>query len=534
MDKEMFDTDQLPYKDAIDTRRFFPGGGRSELLGAIKSAISDSVTLITLIGEEGCGKTMICRMIENELPKEYIPVFFFQTLVSFEDVTHTIAQEMKITLADGVASGDVRDLLLEVRERLAERKQKMLVVFDQADRIYLATLERIRKMLDIVNQTGIVVQILFSGRNGLQDSLKQLSLCTFKGAEERHFALEPLNLFETQEYLNFQLKRGTTDEQEVFTSELSEKIFVIARGNIRTTNILADEFLQSLTMDITHEALLDNIWVTKKKEQSSIWNPAFLKEKYLLYKKFFIPAGIAFIVLIFLFIIMFKQPSAVQEKKHMPEIENLSTEVRAIQKQIKENIKEDDSSAVGQIPEKEPEKKGEEKILAPPVVSPPATEVVVEKSQPVEKKTEPVAMESLNTPPKATKQENPVGEKTPVEKVKVSVDQLFNTRVAIAAKWLVGQKNDRFTIQLMVLASESAENNIKKMLAEKEYQDVANQFFILRRAGAIPTVLVFYGEYSTMVEARNARNNLPDFLLKHNPYAISIRGAVNKANKSGG
>jgi septal ring-binding cell division protein DamX len=115
---------------------------------------------------------------------------------------------------------------------------------------------------------------------------------------------------------------------------------------------------------------------------------------------------------------------------------------------------------------------------------------------------------------------------------KVSVDQLFNARVAAAAKWLVGAKNDHYTIQIMSLASEGAENNIKKMLTQKEYQDVADRFFFLRKVAATPTVLVFYGEYSTMVDARNARNALPEFLLKHNPYAISIRGAVEKAGGS--
>ena len=91
---ETFDAGQSPFQEAIDTQRFFPGAGRREVLDKLKSAIDESVTLLTLTGEEGCGKTMVCRMIEKELPDGYVPIFFSQTVDSFEDVTRVIAQTM--------------------------------------------------------------------------------------------------------------------------------------------------------------------------------------------------------------------------------------------------------------------------------------------------------------------------------------------------------------------------------------------------------------------------------------------------------
>ncbi|MBT8333160.1 MAG: hypothetical protein KJP19_01915, partial [Deltaproteobacteria bacterium] len=84
----------------------------------------------------------------------------------------------------------------------------------------------------------------------------------------------------------------------------------------------------------------------------------------------------------------------------------------------------------------------------------------------------------------------------------------------------------------MVLTSDEAEENLKNMLKEKNYLVASDQFFILRRVGTIPTVMVFYGEYPTLAAARNARNNLPVFLRKHHPYAISVKGAVAKTNTS--
>jgi septal ring-binding cell division protein DamX len=81
----------------------------------------------------------------------------------------------------------------------------------------------------------------------------------------------------------------------------------------------------------------------------------------------------------------------------------------------------------------------------------------------------------------------------------------------------------------MVLTSDDAEDSLKKMLKTGEFQPVVNQLYVLRRTGPDPTVMVFYGEYPNLAAARNSRNNLPVFLRKHSPYAISVFGAVQKA-----
>ncbi len=525
---EKQEIDQSPFREAADITRFFPGGKRREMLESLKSAIVESVSLIILTGDEGCGKTMMCRMVEKELPDGYILIFFSDMLESFEDVTRTIAREMKITLADGIAAGDIRELLFEVWERLSEKKQKMLLVFDQAERIYLATFERIRKMLDIVNQTGINFQILFSGGAGLLDNLKQLSMCNLQGAEERHFILEPLDSSATYAYLNFCMK-GEGDE-EIFSLEASEKIFMLADGNIRKTNELAEELLRSLTPDSSFMVLLDNVRDTTDKDHSATWDFSVLLEKYRAYKKWLIPSGACLMVLVLILVLRIGRSADVHEKRPAPEIAKLSAEFNTIQK--KEEAIEHKVKTVHeeQPPVEEKAKPRAKTTEVPPVQSSLKVEGITIKKAAGSKSTGTPAVENAG-PPKVSKSENAIA-KPPALSERAQqelVEKIFNERTAAAAKWLVGEKNNQFTIQLMVLASEGAENNLKKMLAKKEYQDQAAKLFILRKATSTPSILVFYGEYATMVEARSASKALPEFLLKHNPYAISIRGAIKKA-----
>ncbi|NNK93497.1 MAG: hypothetical protein HKP41_04010, partial [Desulfobacterales bacterium] len=123
------------------------------------------------------------------------------------------------------------------------------------------------------------------------------------------------------------------------------------------------------------------------------------------------------------------------------------------------------------------------------------------------------------------------GEQVTIDTGDKYVEQIYKKRLAAGARWLVGG-GGKYTVQLMVLTSDEAEENLKNMLKEKNYLVASDQFFILRRVGTIPTVMVFYGEYPTLAAARNARNNLPVFLRKHHPYAISVKGAVAKTNTS--
>ncbi|MGW8193648.1 MAG: hypothetical protein ACWGOX_05225, partial [Desulforhopalus sp.] len=78
--------DTSVFQEGIDLENYFAGGGREEVLSQVQGAVQDGVALIVLTGEEGSGKTMLCRMFERRSPSDWIPVFFPRTVDSFDDV----------------------------------------------------------------------------------------------------------------------------------------------------------------------------------------------------------------------------------------------------------------------------------------------------------------------------------------------------------------------------------------------------------------------------------------------------------------
>ena len=143
-------------------------------------------------------------------------------------------------------------------------------------------------------------------------------------------------------------------------------------------------------------------------------------------------------------------------------------------------------------------------------------------------------------PEPAAKVETAVVEKSPpVVKIVADVpkvqpvqdgtgDNLYKKRLAAGERWKKRSDNSRYTVQILTINSADAEKKLKEMLAQDGYKEHADKLTIVRKDDSANTIAVFYGDYDTMTNARNARNSIPSSLRKHNPYAISVDGALRK------
>jgi septal ring-binding cell division protein DamX len=114
-----------------------------------------------------------------------------------------------------------------------------------------------------------------------------------------------------------------------------------------------------------------------------------------------------------------------------------------------------------------------------------------------------------------------------VSKTLSTADKLYNERVLAGAGWKKSKKEDMYTVQLMALASKTAKENLRKMLVQENYRQEAGNFYIFEKS-TTKNIFVFYGEYRNVETARLVQKSLPKFLLDHQPYALSIKGAIAK------
>lgn len=465
MYREHFHLTHSPFAEEPDPEVFFPGAKREEICQSLILDVLAGKQLIKLVGREGAGKTLICQLIVDRLPSEYEVIHVENPVGSFDDLLQVVCIDLGM---DPRGKHDPA-LYLEEFQRLLEWKRseriKVVLIIDEAEKLFLATLERLVR--HIGDQESQDLTVILVGRPELDANLDQLSVfCTTVDIHSGYF-LEDLTENETRQYLRFRLNAaGMRREQydDIFTEVAVAQIFDSVRGNLRKTNILAEEALRASCTEKSFMVLLDHVEPEEPETENGFRLENKIIEIYelLRYNKFLTGAlaGAVVAVLLIGFLLMGnngKEPPPSTQMAGNPAAVSPSTEV--------------ESSVPGSVGGRSASIGGAE-----------------ERD----------------------------GEK------------VFRERLAASASWLAGIHKGEYTIQLMMLVSNQAQASIANTLIQDEFYPIRDQLYILRKKTTPPSIFVFHGLYNSLETAREARNNMPVFLRKHHPYPLAVSDALKK------
>ena len=599
--------EQSPFQEEVVLENYFATESTEKVLRSVNQAIADGVRLVVLSGDEGSGKTMLCHKLDRDPQQICKTVFFPRTVDSFEDVVRIVAIGLGLDSQGGGDARTVDEVLEEISISLMSDDAPLLLIFDEAENIYLATLERIRKMLDRLSEAGGRIHVLFSGRTTFLDNCQQLSMCDFQNKEEHHVLIEPLSEIETADYLFHACsKLVDVDCDVIFTPEVVHNIYEVGGGNFRMTNILAEEAVQKDGDNTSFMVLLENV---KEETVQAGKNSGLgiLLNNYVNQYRAYIPhasvgGGIVLLCLLFWF---WGDGDKTEIQTELPVIEKIDNSPTIKPEPEKKTVESEDAieipkplitpqAEMGTRNEEDEDEEDEEVLVVEERVENQLPEIEIDVQQqtefsaPVQEKNEDVkevVTESLEDPPPVLltskvvlKTKDPVEPKELIEPVEIiellrddamkkrpgklpkttqvtikeqavkqkrrnevreviasnahfTVEQLYKKRLMAGTSWYNNEKNHKYTVQLMVLTSDTAEGNLKKMLQEDRYRQEAGNFYIFKKLSTSDTLFVFYGEYDNIAQARLAQNSLPQFLRKHKPYAISVKGAMGKVRR---
>ncbi len=544
---EHFHLTHSPFREEPDPEVFFPGAKREEVLQSVVLDILAGKSLIKLIGREGSGKTLISRLIMDRLPDDFEVVYIDNPAGAFDDLLRIACLDLGMNPTSvNESTNFLQELHILLEQRRATRK-KVVIIIDEAEKLFLATLERfVRHVAESMQDFGLT--ILLSGRPGLDANLEQLAAFCANVDTISGYFLEPLTENETRQYLRFRLyAAGLSREQheDIFTEGAVAKIFDTAQGNLRMINILAEESLQVSYSEKSFMVLLDHV------DPDSSDNDGVesrVVEIYDLLRQNKLVTGLLASAVIIVLTLGFllsghgekARPPAPPSKKPMEVVAPQNPAPLTVQ-----TVPTPPASTLqAAIPQTVPTSKDP---TAPPLATSQQPEPQV--APPSEPQTNTVSKE--NAPPAATVPSAPplpAASTVPAKQEEVALtpgqqklqaalnkddehrdgDKIFRDRRGASASWLAGAYRNGYTIQLMMLASEQAQASITKMLVLDEYFPFRDQFFILRKKGPPQTLFVFFGIYASMDAARDARNSMPVFLRKHHPYPLSIADALKK------
>lgn len=240
---DYFGFKQAPFKITPDTNLFFPGGDRGAVLEALIYAILNGEGIVKVVGEVGSGKTMLCRMLEKELPDKVDIVYLANPKLSPENTLHAIAFELKLPIKPDTSRLQVMtDLQQYLVQRHAENKQ-VVVFVEEAQGMPLGTLEEIRLLSNLETQQNKLLQIVLFGQPELDEMIATPEIRQLKERITYSFQLKPFKTSDIQDYITTRLRACGYRTGGLFSPAAIKAIERYSQGLVRRINILADKSL---------------------------------------------------------------------------------------------------------------------------------------------------------------------------------------------------------------------------------------------------------------------------------------------------
>ena len=270
MYNEYFGLEQTPFRLTPDTRLFYPGGGRGEVLDALVYAITTGEGIVKVVGEVGTGKTMLCRMLEERLPDAVEIVYLANPSLTPEDILHAIALELGL---ETVQPSSRIQIMHQLQQALLERhgqNRRVVALVEEAQSMPRDTLEEIRLLSNLETKSEKLLQIVLFGQPELDENLAAPEIRQLRERITHGFNLKTLSTDEIREYMEFRLRAAGYRGREAFSNKAYKVMSKASEGLTRRVNILADKSLLAAFAEDTHNVSDRHVKVAIEDTQLSV------------------------------------------------------------------------------------------------------------------------------------------------------------------------------------------------------------------------------------------------------------------------
>jgi MSHA biogenesis protein MshM len=248
---EHFGLREAPFRITPRTEFFFAGANRGATLEGLLYAITSGEGLVKVTGEVGSGKTMLCRVLIERLPKTVETIYLAVPSLTRDEMLASVAGDLGIDTA-GATTHKLLRALQEKLIALHEEGRQVVALIDEAHAMPPATLEEIRLLSNLETGQGKLLQIVLFGQPELDAHLAVPEMRQLKDRITHSFALSPLPPRDIRDYLDFRLRAAGYRGPDLFAPEPLRIIAEASEGLSRRINIYADKTLLAAFAAGTH------------------------------------------------------------------------------------------------------------------------------------------------------------------------------------------------------------------------------------------------------------------------------------------
>lgn len=260
-----------PFKITPDTQLFYSGGKRGLILNALIYAIQNGEGIVKVVGEVGSGKTMLCRMLEEKLPKRIEIVYLVNPHLSPDMILQAIAFELRLAVTSQSNRLEVMHQLQTVLLEKHALNRQIVVFVEEAQSMPLETLEEIRLLSNLETTRNKLLQIVLFGQPELDKNLAVSHIRQLKERITHSFYLPPFTRVEVAEYVTFRLHQVGYRGHRIFSASAIRALTRVSQGLLRRINILADKALLAAFAENTHFVTVKHICQAARDTDLKCW-----------------------------------------------------------------------------------------------------------------------------------------------------------------------------------------------------------------------------------------------------------------------
>ncbi len=234
-----FGLQEKPFSITPDPRFLFLSQSHQEALGHLLYGIEERKGFITVTGEVGTGKTLLCRALLGRLGRHVRTALIFNSFMSELDLLRSINEDFGVPSSGGTRKELIDNLNYYLIDEFSAGRNAVLII-DEAQNLAPPVLEQIRMLSNLETERGKLLQIVLVGQPELRKQLARPDLRQLNQRIALRYHLQPFNRQETEDYVNHRLVVAGSHGTVKFSRRALSVIFRLSSGIPRKINLLCD------------------------------------------------------------------------------------------------------------------------------------------------------------------------------------------------------------------------------------------------------------------------------------------------------
>jgi MSHA biogenesis protein MshM len=241
-----FSLREAPFSITPDTAFFYPHESAQAALNTLLVALRSGEGFLKIVGEVGCGKTVLCRQLLRTLQGEFVTAYIPNPDMGPDDLLMALALELGVQVPELASRHLVLSALNACLLAHAQANRRVLVCIDEAQAIPLRTVESLRLLSNLETEKRKLIQLVLLGQPELDEKLSRVEVRQLLQRITFSEYLGPLKSKHVHAYLEHRLATAAASAKtdvKVFEPGAALALAAFSGGVPRLVNVLAHKCL---------------------------------------------------------------------------------------------------------------------------------------------------------------------------------------------------------------------------------------------------------------------------------------------------